>query len=64
MWQSETSLCLVYWSFILTHAVKKALTDDGEQSKCDEITKTGSEGRGYVVRVDAHLLGSNNHTNH
>ena len=43
-------------SLSLTQAIVEALTDPGQDSQRDEVTEAGSNGRGYVIRVDAGLL--------
>ena len=51
-------------SYSLTQALVEALTYPGQDSQGDEITKTGSNGCGYIVWVDASLFGTHNHTHH
>lgn len=51
-------------SLSLTQAVVEALTDPGQDGQRDEVTKAGSDGRGYIIRVDASLLRTHDHTHH
>lgn len=47
-----------------TQALVEALAYPGQDCQGYEVTKTGSNGCGYVVRVDARLLRTHNYTNH
>lgn len=47
-----------------TQALVEALAYPGQDRQGYEVTKTGSNGCGYVVWVDARLLRSHNYTHH
>lgn len=48
----------------LTYMFIEDTADPCQQGECDQITQTGCDGGGYVVRVDPHLPGTNDHSNH
>lgn len=49
---------------LLTSVTQKHAADPSEQIQRDEVPQAGSDGRGYIIRVDSHLPGSNNHPHH
>lgn len=48
----------------LTFKPEEEAADPSQQREGDEVTQAGSDGRGHVVRVDAHLPGANDHSHH
>lgn len=48
----------------LTQALVQALTYPGQDSQGYEVTKTGGNGSGYVVWVNARLLRTHDHPHH
>lgn len=55
---------LVNRSFERTQAFVEALAYPGKDCQSNEVTKTGCDGRGYIVWIDACLLGTHNYSNH
>lgn len=49
---------------LLTQLFVQAPADSRKQSQGDEIPQAGSNWCGYVVRIDPHLPGSNDDSNH
>lgn len=48
----------------LTSVTEEEAADPSEQRQSDEISEAGSDGRGYVIWVDAHFPGANDHCYH
>lgn len=51
-------------SYERTQAFVEALAYPGKDCQSNEVTKTGGNGCGYIVWIDACLLGTHNYTNH
>lgn len=49
---------------VCTQALVEPLTDPRQDSQSYEVTKAGSDGRSYVVWVDARLLGAHDNAHH
>lgn len=47
-----------------TQALVEALANPGQDRQGYEVTKTGSNGCGYIVRVDARLLRTHDYAHH
>ncbi len=47
-----------------TSVLEQCGADSSQQRKSDEISQTGCYRCGHIIRVDAHLPGANDHTNH
>lgn len=48
----------------LTDILVECAADPGQQGQGDQIAQAGSDGRGHVVGVDAHLPGADDHSDH
>lgn len=51
-------------SGLLTFVLIECAADSCQQRQGDQIPQTGSDGSGHVVRVDPHLPGADDHSNH
>lgn len=49
---------------ILTSVLIECAANPSQQGQSDQITQTGSNWGGYVVRVDPHLPGTNDNSDH
>lgn len=49
---------------VCTQALVEPLTDPRQDSQSYEVTEAGSDGRSYVVWVDARLLGAHDNAHH
>lgn len=50
--------------YFLTYMFIESAADPGQQGQGDQVTQTGSDGGGHVVRVDPHLPGADDHSDH
>lgn len=49
---------------LLTYVLVQRAADPSQQGEGDQIPQTGSDGGGHVVRVDPHLPGADDHSDH
>lgn len=55
---------IVFDVWPLTSVTEKEAADPCEQRQSDQVPEAGSDGRGHIVRVDAHLPGSDDDRHH
>lgn len=48
----------------MTSVKEEETADPSEQRQSDEVSQAGSDGRGHVIWVDAHLPGADDHCHH
>lgn len=48
----------------LTSVAEEKPADCSEQRQSDDVSQAGSDGRGYVIWVDAHSPGADDHGHH
>lgn len=53
----------VYWTS-LTSVTEEEAADPSQQWQSDEVSQAGCDGRGHVIRVDAHFPGADYHRHH